>query len=94
MCDEIKDSDEYEPAHGLSSAESAVHERLVMLPCPFCGSTNTDESMVRGYEAGDLTQPIIAAGCYDCGATGGSVRVPDHSTGYKEAVSAWNKRAT
>lgn len=23
MCDEIRDSDEYEPAHGLSSAESA-----------------------------------------------------------------------
>ncbi len=31
MCDEIRDSDEYEQAHGLSSAESAVHERLVML---------------------------------------------------------------
>lgn len=30
MCDEIRDSDEYEPAHGLSSAESAVHERLVI----------------------------------------------------------------
>jgi hypothetical protein len=42
MCDEIRDSDEYEPAHGLSSAESAVHERLVIdfltRSCPFRGS--------------------------------------------------------
>lgn len=86
-------NDKHELLNGLSGAESAVHERLVMLPCPFCGSTNTDQSMVCGYETGDLTQPIIAAGCYDCGATGGSVRVPDHSTGYNEAIAAWNKRA-
>jgi Lar family restriction alleviation protein len=77
-----------------SDAKAHPVDTLVMLDCPFCGSTNTDELMVRGYEAGDLTQPIIAAGCYDCGATGGSVRVPDHSTGYKEAVAAWNTRAT
>ncbi len=30
MCDEIRDSEEYEPVPGLSSAESAKHERLVM----------------------------------------------------------------
>jgi hypothetical protein len=29
MCDEIRDSDEYEPAHGLSSAESASRNDLL-----------------------------------------------------------------
>src|SRR5690606_30875431 len=63
-----------------------------LIDCPFCGSKNIDESMVRGYAAGDRTQPIIAAGCWGCGATGPQIPVPDHSTGYKEAADSWNKR--
>jgi hypothetical protein len=67
---------------------------LVMLPCPFCGSGDIDPSMVRGYKASDQAQPIIAAGCWDCGSTGPSVDVPDHSTGYREAADRWNARET
>lgn len=63
-----------------------------LMSCPFCGSNEVDPSFVRGYEYGDLSQPIIAAGCMECGASGKSVNVPDHSTGYKEAADAWNKR--
>lgn len=64
----------------------------VMLPCPFCGSENTDESMSLGYKVGDQSQPVIAAGCYDCGALGPEVLVPDHSNGYGQSISRWNTR--
>lgn len=68
-------------------------EDIELKPCPFCGSKEIDASMVRGYQAGDMTQPIIAAGCWACGAIGKSVLVPDHSTGYQEAADAWNMRS-
>ena len=61
-------------------------------PCPFCGSIDIDASFMRGYRRGDNTQPIIAAGCNDCGAVGPDVSVPDHSTGYPESLEKWNKR--
>lgn len=47
MCDEIRDSDEYEPVHGLSSAESAMLQRLVM--CHDCGCDATKDR----YDNGD-----------------------------------------
>ena len=61
--------------------------------CPFCGSDDIDPSFARGYERGDMTQPTIAAGCNSCGATGPTVRVPDHSTGYAEAADKWDDRS-
>lgn len=61
--------------------------------CPFCGRDDIYPSFVRGYQAGNLSQPIISAGCMDCGALGKIVNVPDHSTGYAEAAEAWNSRA-
>ena len=61
-------------------------------PCPFCGGTDIDPSFSRCYAKGDKTQPIVAAGCSDCGAVGPDVRVPDHSTGYAKAMAKWNAR--
>ncbi|WP_417329213.1 Lar family restriction alleviation protein [Halomonas cupida] len=63
-----------------------------LLPCPFCGSQDTDPAFSRGYAKGDMTQPVIAAGCMSCGASGADVPVPDHSTGYEQAAEAWNRR--
>jgi len=70
MCDEIRDSDEYEPVHGLSSAESAVHKRLVMLACPFCG-----EDMEAGT-ADDVVGTFCEIEC-DCGMARSSVQISD-----------------
>ncbi len=64
-----------------------------LLPCPFCGGTNIDESFARGFEGGDVSKPFIAAGCYDCDATGPDVSVPNGENGYKESIKAWNTRA-
>jgi len=38
MSADKKEHDEHATPHGLSSAESAKLERLVMLACPFCGA--------------------------------------------------------
>ena len=79
--------------YGEQRRERAAFELNCLLSCPFCGGSNIDPAMVRGYKAGDSTQPVIAAGCWDCGATGATVDVPDHSTGYVAAAEAWNRRA-
>lgn len=105
MSEEFRDSDEYEPMHGLSSAESAVHERLVMLACPFCGE-------IPKLPSGDGTQYEIE--CDECGMAVSSVQISDLMTieerigdkfvNYRyaekyverakiEAISRWNTRA-
>jgi len=93
MCDEIRDSDEYEPTHGLSSAESAVHERLVMLPCPWCGCT---EVKLNVSEICCPIQYSARAYCSDCYAEepGGSGVHDSRQDAEKEALQAWNDRAT
>lgn len=63
-------------------------------PCPFCGGDKIDESMLRGYKGGDKTQPVVAAGCWDCGAIGPDTVLSDVTTGYEEAIAAWNRRPT
>lgn len=70
------------------------HRRMMMelKPCPFCGGNDIDLSFVRGYEKGDKTQPIIGAGCYSCGASGPTVSIPAHNTGYEESAEKWNSR--
>ena len=65
----------------------------IIKPCPFCGGSDIDEAFVRSYKSGDQSQPIIAAGCHSCGASGPDTNVPDHSTGYKESINKWNDRA-
>ena len=61
-------------------------------PCPFCGGSNTDATLVRGYKPSDQSQPIVAAGCFSCGATGPYINVPVRTTGYKESTNKWNGR--
>lgn len=61
-------------------------------PCPFCGSGRTDPTFSRGYKAGDQPKPAVASGCWDCGAVGPDVLVPEHSSGHLLAVKAWNSR--
>lgn len=73
MCDEVRDSDEYEPAHGLSSAESAVHERLVMLPCPFCGELPEVDAAEDNYGT------WYEFAC-DCGLASSGVQISDLMT--------------
>ena len=64
-----------------------------MTPYPFCGSTDIDASFARGYKGGDMSKPMIAAGCMDCSCTGPDVVMPNNGPGYKESIAAWNKRA-
>ena len=61
-------------------------------PCPFCGGSNTDATLVRGYKPSDQSQPIVAAGCFSCGATGPYINLPVLTTGYKESTNKWNGR--
>jgi len=60
--------------------------------CPFCGSDDIDAAFAAGYQAGDQTQPTMAAGCMSCGAAGPDVKVPDHSAGHDKAAEKWNLR--
>lgn len=64
-----------------------------LLPCPFCGSVQTDVAMASGFEGGDAQKPTIAAGCYSCGAVGPMVAIRQGSTGHVQAADAWNLRA-
>jgi Lar family restriction alleviation protein len=56
-----------------------------LLNCPFCGSTDLDESMAMGRD--ERGQETHAAGCYTCGACG-----PDAPT-VELAARLWNGRA-
>ena len=72
---------------GLSSAESAKLERLVMLACPFCGGNNL--------------APVISIGgrsilCQTCGAKGPRVAIVidnNEVLNNSTLISAWNTRA-
>lgn len=65
-----------------------MNEENKLLPCPFCGSDDIDESFSLGYAGGDKSNPLVATGCMECSATG-----PDYPTTEK-AIAAWNKRAS
>lgn len=60
MSEEFRDSDEYEPAHGLSSAESAAHGRLVMFSdLPECDQIAYFENLNKAAESaisGDVVE--------------------------------------
>lgn len=83
-----------QPDQSEAHCGEAPNERLVMLPCPFCGSDDIDASFSRGYKGGDYTKPLIAAGCMKCGAVGPDVLLDSPRPGYKESAEAWNRRAT
>lgn len=54
---------------------------MELLPCPFCGGTDTDPSFAMG--AGHQN-----AGCMTCAACGPSAQSDD------EAVKLWNRRVS
>lgn len=73
------------------ASETSDVERLVMLPCPFCGSTNISSGQVMLKDLdGSFTKQTR---CEDCGACGSEVVVTDiyDNSG---CDAAWNKRAT
>lgn len=80
MCDKTKSQSEVTATRSLSSAESAVHERLVMLPCPFCGAEPYKQ------DAGDVIGTCCDIEC-DCGMARASVQICDLMT-IKERASA------
>lgn len=88
MCDKTELQTEVGAMHGLSSAESAVHERLVMLPCPFCAR--------KAYiHVGHRGMNFFLCGALDDGSDGCGAVVsfrPDHRG--SSAIQAWNKRTT
>ncbi len=57
------------------------------IPCPFCGSDDTDANFAFGYEGGDESKPQYASGCMECGAAG------PHKSTAEEAMKAWDTRA-
>ena len=93
MCDKTELQTEASATHGLSSAESAGHERLVMLPCPWCGCA---EVRVSVSEICCPIQYSARAFCSDCYAEepGGSGVHDSKEDAEKEALQAWNDRAT
>lgn len=92
MCDKKELQAEVRVIHGLSSAESAVHERLVMLPCPWCGCT---EVRLNVSEICCPLQYSARATCSDCYAEepNGSGVHDLKEDAEKEALQAWNDRA-
>ncbi len=69
-----------------------MNDKAELLPCPFCGGANIDPAMARGFKGGDKSKPIVAAGCWECGAIGPMVPVESSPTGYVDAAAAWNTR--
>ena len=93
MSTDIKEHDEHATPHGLSSAESAVHERLVMLACPFCGGNTVleHEFTTSRYRSDYKDNYTVRCGTPRCfGRT--STWKAYHEKG--EAISRWNTRAT
>ena len=58
-----------------------MSEEIILLPCPFCGSTDLDPSMALS-STGEVN-----SGCYRCGAIG-----PQKGNEI-DAAKAWNTRA-
>lgn len=81
MCDKTEVQSEASATHGLSSAESAAHERVVMLPCPFCGGDAEIKRM-------GTNRVSMIIGCVDCSCT-----LETGETSINER-SQWNSRAT
>lgn len=92
MCDKTELQGEASATNGLSSAESAAHERLVMLPCPWCGCT---EVRLNVSEICCPIQYSARAACSDCYAEepNGSGVHDSKEDAEKEALQAWNDRA-
>ena len=65
-----------------------------VMPCPFCGSTS-----ISTYDGS--TFRWIYAGCDDCGAQAGEVRIDTlaedrvaaHKAACWDAIAEWNRRA-
>ena len=55
-------------------------------PCPFCGSTNVDDSYQMGYRKNDHSKILYGAGCNDCGCQTELFETTEL------AVKAWNAR--
>ena len=74
--------------------DEEMSDKLITEPCPWCGSDRIDAGYSRGYAQGDRKRPEIAAGCWDCSATGPVVLVPENSMGYAESAAKWNTMAS
>lgn len=66
--------------------------QIELVSCPFCGCADIDVSFSKGFFAGEEDQPIISAGCNNCGVCGPSVHVPDSGNGHAESAAAWNNQ--
>ncbi len=76
-------------------AQRPIHERIVMKPCPFCGSASIEQGEALIERNG---RRYSQAGCTDCGAFGPIKRCPD-GINYGpdrdiESTRAWNFRAS
>jgi Lar family restriction alleviation protein len=58
-----------------------MEEKSVPLPCPFCGSTDTECG-----EYADFRGPFFCLECIPCSASGPTARSSD------EALRLWNNR--
>lgn len=76
-----------------AAAEPPLDCRVMPLPCPFCGSTS-----ISTYDGS--TFRWMYAGCDDCGAQAGEVRIDTlaadkvaaDKAAHNDAIAEWNKR--
>jgi hypothetical protein len=68
-----------------------MEEKPILMPCPFCGNTNTQPGRFGGLQVAGMEGSgwyVLCAGTKGCGATG-----PYHSDKSRQwAIDQWNKR--
>ena len=92
MCDKTELQTETSATPGLASAESAVHERLVMLPCPWCGCTDVRVGISEICCPIQYSARAVCSDCYAEEPNGSGVH-DSREEAEKEALQAWNDRA-